>query len=191
MTLQNLLANFVFRDCRLESHPKIVATRVFVASRHSTLDLVAAVSKHQLKWDDFRVDMRGSIAGRVLETREAFVCSASSDDTPDFFKAETARSLLAAPILDGAETLGVVELMSSEKDLFGEKDIGRIQLLAALIAFVQSRQRKTSTTTEAAVRLGRALSDIRVELRLTQDELAYHGGFSRMALSQWERGRWG
>ena len=116
-----------------------------------------------------------------METREAFLCSTSPDNTPDLLKIVTIRSLLAAPILDGAETLGVVGVMSSERDWFGEKDIGRIQLLAALIAFLSSRQRKTSANAEAAVRLGRALSDILVELLLTQDELAYHGGFQDAA----------
>jgi transcriptional regulator with XRE-family HTH domain len=98
--------------------------------------------------------------------------------------------MLVAPILNGAQMLGVISLMSTEKGFFGEKDMGQVQLLAALIAFTQSRPWKTSTNTEAAAELGRALSGIRTELGLTQDELAYRGGLSRIALSQWERGRW-
>jgi len=104
--------------------------------------------------------------------------------------AGSAHSVLCVPISIGPEALGVISLMSTEEGFFSEKDIGRVQLLAALIAFIQSRPRKTSTNTEAAARLGRALSEIRCELGLTQDELAYRAGLSRIALSQWERGRW-
>jgi transcriptional regulator with XRE-family HTH domain len=99
------------------------------------------------------------------------------------------RSFLGVPILNGAEALGVISLLSPEEGFFGEEDIGRVQLLAALIAFIRSRPRKASVNTEPAARLGRALSGIRAELGLTQDELAYRGGLSRIALSQWERGR--
>jgi transcriptional regulator with XRE-family HTH domain len=68
--------------------------------------------------------------------------------------------------------------------------MGRIQLLGALIAFTYTQGRNRIANTDAANRIGRALSGLRSELGLTQDELAYRGGFSRIALSQWERGRW-
>ena len=190
MKLQKLVADFVFRDCRLESHPKIFATHVRFASGHSTLELVAEVSKHPLPFGSRRLDMKGSISGHVWDKREAFVGASSPDTTTDFLKSNSVQSLLVVPILGGSKALGVISLYATEKGFFGEKDMGRIQLLAALIAFVQSRTQKTSANTEAPARLGRALGSIRAELGLTQDELAYRGGLSRIALSQWERGRW-
>ncbi len=190
MRLQKLLADFVFRDSRLESHPKIFATNVRVVSRDSTLELVAEVSKRPVPFGSRSLDLRGSLSGRALERREAIVCSESRATVADFFRADSVHSMLAVPILNGAEVLGVISLMSTEEGFFGEKDIGRVQLLAGLIALTQSRRWKTSTNTEAAAALGRALSGIRTELGLTQDELAYRGGLSRIALSQWERGRW-
>lgn len=188
--LQKLLADFVFRDSRLESHPKILATSVCVVSRDSILELVAEVSKRPLPFGSRSLDLRGSLSGQALERREAIVCSESRDTASDFFKANSVQSMLSVPIFSGAQVLGVISLMSTEKDFFGEKDIGRVQLLAGLIAFTQSRPWKTSTNTEAAAELGRALSGIRTELGLTQAELAYRGGLNRIALSQWERGRW-
>jgi transcriptional regulator with XRE-family HTH domain len=134
--------------------------------------------------------VRGSLSGQALERREAIVCSEIVDTETDFYRANSVQSMLSVPIFNGAEVLGVISLMSTEKDFFGEKDLGRVQLLAGLVAFTQSRPRKTSTNTEAAAELGRALSAIRTELGLTQAELAYRGGLNRIALSQWERGRW-
>jgi hypothetical protein len=47
MKIQKLLADFVFRDSRLESHPKILAASVYFVSRRSTLDLAAQVYVRQ------------------------------------------------------------------------------------------------------------------------------------------------
>ena len=183
MRLEKLLADFVFRDSRLESHPKIFATNVRIVSRDSTLDLVAEVSKRPLPFGSRSLDLKGSLSGHALEKREAIICSESGDIAADFLKANSVQSMLSVPILNGEEALGVISLMSTEKDFFGENDIGRMQLLAALVAFTQSRPRKTSTNTEAAAKVGRALSGIRTELGLTQDELAHRGGLNRIALS--------
>jgi transcriptional regulator with XRE-family HTH domain len=191
MRLQKLLADFVFRDSRLESHPKIFATEVRLLSRDSTLDLVVWISKRPLTFGSRSMDLRGSVFGHALDKLEALVYSESRDTSADFLKTNSVQSMLCVPISNGAEALGVISLKCTEKDFFGEKDIGRVQLLAALIAFIQSGPRKTSTNNiEAAAKLGRALSRIRTELGLTQDELAYRGGLNRIALSQWERGRW-
>jgi len=190
MRLQKLLADFVFRDSRLESHPKVFATSVRILSGDSSLDLVAEVSKHPLPFGSRSLDKKGSLSGHVLDTREAVVYSEGPEKAQHFLKSRSVQSMLLVPILRGAEAQGVISLMSAEKDFFGEKDIGRVQLLAALIAFTQSRPRNTTASTEAASKLGRALSGIRTELGLTQDELAYRGGLNRIALSQWERGRW-
>jgi GAF domain-containing protein len=164
MELQKLLADFVFRDSRLESHPKIFATQVRVVSRNSSLDLVAEVSKRPLPFGSRSLDLRGSISGAALDKREAIIYSNSWDIAADFPQANSVQSSLFVPISNGAEALGVISLMSIEKDFFGEEDIGRVQLMASLIAFIQSRPRKTGVNTEAAARLGRALSGIRSEL---------------------------
>jgi transcriptional regulator with XRE-family HTH domain len=193
MRLQKLLADFVFRDRRLESHPKIFATHVRVVSRASTLDLVAEVSKRPLPFGSRSLDPRESLTGHAFDKREAIIVNSLSPDsgTPLLeLNSSQVKSMLLVPILGGAEALGVISLISTDEDFFGERDIGRVQLLAALIALIQSRPQKTNTNTEAAAKVGRALAGIRTELGLTQDELAYRGGFNRIALSQWERGRW-
>lgn len=190
MRLQKLLADFVFRDCRLESHPKIFAVSVSVLSRDSTVEVVAEISKSPPLFGSRVLDIRGGVSGHALDKREALIYSESRDTAAGSPKANPVKSSLTVPIMNGAEALGVLDLESTEAFFFGESDLGRIQLLAALIAFVQSRPRKTSTNTEAAVKLGQALSGIRTELGLTQDQLAYRGDLNRIALSQWERGRW-
>ena len=86
MRLQKFLADFVFRDSRLESHPKIFATLVRVVSRDSTLDLVAGVSKLPLPFRSRSLDLRGSIARHALEEREAIVYSDSRDTEAEFLK---------------------------------------------------------------------------------------------------------
>jgi transcriptional regulator with XRE-family HTH domain len=190
--LEKLLANFVFRDCRLESHPKLLSSQVYFASGQSHLELVAAVSKHPLSLGDRKLKVDGSLAGLVLQSAEAVVISDVSPidriKVPDIF--ETRRSILTVPIVHGSEVVGVLSLDSTEKQFFRPEDIGRIQLLGALIAFIHARSKNLKANTDAAARLGRALSGVRAELGLTQDELAYRGGLNRMALSQWERGRW-
>jgi transcriptional regulator with XRE-family HTH domain len=55
---------------------------------------------------------------------------------------------------------------------------------------VYDRAHKVLIGTEATARLGRALGAVREELGLTQYQLAAKGGLSRIALSQWEKGRW-
>jgi transcriptional regulator with XRE-family HTH domain len=192
MRLEKLLADFVLRDSRLDSHPRILATRVYFL-RDSRLKLLAEAPEHPLQFGIRHLDLKGSVAGDALSRREAVIFS-DIQNQADLTFAPTrtngvrkAKSILTVPILGGAEALGAVQLISTEENFFGENDIGRVQLLAALIAFVQTRSQKTSTE---AVRLGQAMTAIRAELGLTQDELAYRGDFSRIALSQWEKGRW-
>lgn len=195
MTIEKLLADFVFRDSRLESHPKVSSATIRILSPGSaTLEIAAEVPNRPLAFGNRSLNVRGSLAGTVLETRQAYIVrdvhSDSQKTVASPIKADSVQSLLTVPILNGPQAIGVISLSSTEEAFFGEKDIGTIQLLAALIAITQSRRRATSSNPEAAAKLGEALSRIRTELGLTQDELAYRGGLNRMALSQWERGRW-
>jgi transcriptional regulator with XRE-family HTH domain len=193
--LQRLLADFIFRDCRIESHPKLVASHVWFASDEATLELVASVSKLPLPFDGRKMNVNGSISGMAWRRQEAvLVPDVNPQDSrfkaADFMKPAAAQSLITVPIGDRSDRVGALSLISNEKDFFSHEDVGRAQLLGALIAFVHARARKKLANTAAAANLGRALAAVRVELGLTQDELAYLGGLNRIALSQWERGRW-
>lgn len=193
--LQKLLADFIFRDCRLESHPKLVASEVYLASDESTLELVAAVYQRPLPFEGRKLRVEGSIAGMAWRRKEAMLVpdvnpSDGKFKFADFLKREAAQSMLTVPIGDGSAFVGALSLNSTEKGFFNSEDVGRIQLLGALMAIIHARARRKVTNTEAAARLGRALSGVRAELGLTQQELAYRGGLNRIALSQWERGRW-
>jgi len=172
MRLQRLLADFVFRDSRLESHPKILATHVRVVSRDS-LDLVAEVSKHPLPFGSRSLSLSGSLSGQALDKREAIVCSdaynKSRDAAADFLGGISAQSMLAVPILNGAEAVGVISLMSTEKDFFGAKDIGRAQLPqphSRSGQFPESPHRPQPTVTgrtQTGLRFGQAGRNVRRE----------------------------
>lgn len=189
--LQKLLANFVFRDCRLESHPKVAAVKVFLAAGPSHLELAAAVSKHPIGFEDQRIEIGRSLTAHAWAKREAVVAPLHSEGgTPkaEFFK--TVKSGVFIPIGDTSETFGVLSLHATEDRFFREGDIGRLQLLCALIAFIERPGRTKAIDNQAATSLGRAMRDVRTELGLTQEEIAHRGGLNRIALSQWERGRW-
>jgi len=189
--LQKLLANFVFRDCRLESHPKLAASLVYFAAEDLHLDLVAGVSKIPIPFE--RRLPSDTLSGMVLKTREAYIVPLVAPQdfhTTAFISRGAIHSLLAVPIGHGSDVVGVLNMYSTEKAFFRSDDIGRIQLLGALIAFIHTAGRNKGLNTEAATRLGKAMSEVRAELGLTQRELAYAAGLHRTALSQWERGRW-
>jgi transcriptional regulator with XRE-family HTH domain len=192
--IQKLLADFIFRDCRLASHPKVFRSVVYFPLGDSHLDLVACVSSQPIPFEVGRLSIDGSFSGMVWSRREARVTSDLR--LPDALQKSQhstevlAQSALAVPLGDAAEAIGVLTLLSSEKGYFRREDVGRVQLLAALIAFTFSGARKDHVATEASYCLGRALATVRGELGLTQAELAYRGGLHRIALSQWERGRW-
>jgi transcriptional regulator with XRE-family HTH domain len=193
--LQKLLANFVFRDCRIESHPKVLSSHVYFGSGESHLDLVARVSKNAIPFGDHRIDADRGVTGYAWRKKQVVLMSEISQPDPlvykaDFLTGANVQSFLAVPIGDGSDVIGVLNMLSAEKGFFKPRDTGRLQLFGALIAFIHAQGQKRIANTEAANRLGRALSGVRAELGLTQDELAYRGGFSRIALSQWERGRW-
>ena len=175
--LQKLLADFIFRDCRIESHPKLVASYVFFASDEATLELVAAVSKHPLPFEARRLSAKDGIVGTAWRTGKAIVVS--DVNPPDarfqparFVERGTVKSAVSVPIWNGSSVYGTLSLNSEKKDFFQSEDIGRLQLLGALIAFAHARARKKVTNTDAAADLGRALAAVRAELGLTQDELA-------------------
>jgi transcriptional regulator with XRE-family HTH domain len=192
--LQKLLENFIFRDRRLESHPKVVATHVYFASGESYLDLVATVSKNRPEFEGFRVPIDGSLTGLAVKKKEVLVVPDIPSDerlfTFSFLEGVRPKSFVVIPIGTASNMIGALTLASTDKDFFRPEDTGRLQLLSALIAFTHLQSGRRTANTEEANRIGQALSGIRAELGLTQDELAYRGGFSRIALSQWERGRW-
>jgi transcriptional regulator with XRE-family HTH domain len=144
---------------------------------------------------DVDLNSRDSITSRVWQSNKAFLIP---DVNPHgdrfaalrFVERESVQSAIVVPIFDGSNIAGTLSVNSTEKDFFKAEDVGRLQLLGALIVFAHARGRKKPANTDAARNLGRALAAVRSEVGLTQDQLAYRGGFSRIALSQWERGRW-
>src|SRR5258708_32309602 len=100
--LQKLLENFVFRDARLESHPKIAASHVYLASDESHLDLVARVSKNRIRFEEHRIDTDRGLMGYVWRKKQGVVVAdVNPPDThfnaPELLKPSSVRSFIAAP----------------------------------------------------------------------------------------------
>jgi transcriptional regulator with XRE-family HTH domain/putative methionine-R-sulfoxide reductase with GAF domain len=190
--LQKLLANFVFRDSRLESHPKVSASSVyFLSDDRSYLELAAMISRQRLEMGEIRFPVGQSVTGRIWSRNEASIVEIPRPDS-DFVQRSKVglHSFVGVPVSIGSDVVGVLSVSSNEGDFFRSEDVGRLQLLGALIAFINAKARGESTMAEAATLIGRALAGVRTELGMTQDEVAYRGGLSRIALSQWEHGRW-
>jgi GAF domain-containing protein len=152
MRLQKLLADFVFRDSRLESHPKILATHVRVVSRDSTLNLVAEVSKSPLPFLSRSLDLEGSLSGRAWDKRAAIIHSESRDTAADFLQMNSVQSFLLVPILDGAEALGVISLMSTEKDFFGQRARPAYKIATSTMTTCPDCTKSTAVAIRAAIR---------------------------------------
>lgn len=137
--LQKLLANFVFRDSRLESHPKVLSSDVYFASGDSHLEVVARVSKDSVRFEEARIDSHHLQAAIAWKRKEAVVVPIVSVERHEV---ASVQSLLLVPIGDGSDLIGVLSLRSAEKGFFRPEDIGRLQLLGALIDFIaQGRSR--------------------------------------------------
>lgn len=185
LTTQEILEDFVFLDCRLGDHPKLLST-VFWCSG-DTLQLVAStpsVGDHP-KQNDLE-SKPGNLAAQIAKDR---LCVITSLLGSRFVTRETIQSMIGVPILSGREVLGVVSVSSRERLRFKDKHLGPIQLLAALLGYyVIHVNGGRWTSTPLSVALGQALQNVRSELVLTQQQLADRIGTSRITLSRWESG---
>ncbi len=119
--------------------------------------------------------------GRVFSEKGLAVGLESSNDS--------IRSLIACPIFVGSTPAGVLNLDSFGQVDFTERDVNRVQVLSALVAYelfhLGQRIRARSQISED---LGRVLRSARDELRFTQEDLAAMVGTNRITLSRWEGG---
>jgi len=177
---ERFINDFVFRDARIGSHPKIRAS-------------VAWIEKGALSFSDgisvFEVPLQRSLAGRAVAFRQVSdLWETELRELRDMQHFPSIRSMLCVPLLGDTDPCGVLDLFSLERAFFSDADIGRAQLLAAILVYL--RLRPKALRSHQSIALGRALKGAREELGLTQAQLAIGIGTSRIALSQWERGSW-
>src|ERR1043166_5445500 len=85
----------------------------------------------------------GGLSGLAVESGEALVSDdAETDDRMDRVACRRAgvRSMVVAPLHDGQQVIGVLEVVSGEPRAFGECDVSTLQLLAASLSGVIQRQ---------------------------------------------------
>ena len=188
--IQRMLDDYVLRDCRLADHPRIRA-RVLLVGEDRGAKVVAATGSEQ----DTRVGDLGRLPDDAVEwrviTKAAYWLSGSAHRLVTREPQTRVSSVMCIPVkcADGVD--GVVSLDSDVEGFFGSADVGRSLLLAAILAYLGSQSSHLARGwTPASGALGTALARIRCEMRLTQQRLAAAMGQSRIALSQWERGRW-
>jgi|ERR1017187_7128206 transcriptional regulator with XRE-family HTH domain len=187
--VEEFLNDFVFRDCRLGEHPKVRATACWIVRDH----LVAGESAPRtFAPPGYEIEMDNSLAGHTLRTNQATVVQdieyASAFRPPQRLAGSSLRSALAIPLTDAPRMYGTLNLFSTVPQFFSEVDVGRAQLLGAVLVYL--RFRNLTVAGPASATLGLALKRVREELGLSQSQLAERLAQSRFALSQWERGRW-
>ena len=190
-TLQKVLNDFVFMDCRLADHPQL-ACYIYRQSDDS-LYCVAAAGHLVNNVVGVSLPVSGSLTGRVLRERVRLYANDIRDDrkflAPQFVLRESFRSYLGVPILVAKETLGVISIFSRKNGHFEEKHTGRALLLAGIAAYIfEHIERRYRISSPVSAQLGFALRKIREEIGLSQETLAHRVGTSRIALSRWEGG---
>ncbi len=124
--LQKLLASFVFRDSRLESHPKVSNASVFFLSDDKAyLELVVQISRERMDLGELRLPVDRSLAGRVYGKNEASLIEISPPD-PAFtpILKPSLESMIAVPIRVGSDVVGALNLASGERDFFDPRTWG-------------------------------------------------------------------
>ena len=137
--LQKLLASFVFRDSRLESHPKVSASRIyFLSDDRSYLELAAMISRQPLEVGGIRLPVGQGVTGRIWSRNEASIVVISPPD-PDFLPLSKVgfHSFVGVPVSIGSDVSASSPLFN-ERDFFRSEDVGRLQLLGALVAFINA-----------------------------------------------------
>jgi transcriptional regulator with XRE-family HTH domain len=185
-----VLENFIFANCRLKDHPKLLA-RVWILEGGS-LVLKARTGPPLDLYFDTDSFHKDSLVTRLVGEGRFWIGQTIHESilNPDLFnRIRLAGSFMSIPILDGHSAVGVVTISCRDGDFFGMNHLGRAQLLAALIAYIVvdlavGRQQSTLISTT----LGRALAQARDELGVSQSALANKMGRSRIALSRWECG---
>lgn len=163
--VKSVVEDFVFLDHRLAMHPKV--------SVDLTVDF-----KDRVRQNLFRRD-----AGLVWEHATLPITHLLREDLVDIFE---------LPLCIRVEQpFGSIVLWISDRTLKFKENRDSGDLLAALISYVYIRSDNMAKHLwyPSLENLGRALQSVRKSLGLSQAALAQQIKQSRIALSQWERGR--
>jgi len=99
-----------------------------------------------------RVEIDSGIAGACLITGQVQLCSDTEVDprvNAEACRRLDVRSMLMAPICEGTENLGIVEVFAAEPSAFTEKDVRTLELLALRVA--QSKKASEENVRDGAI----------------------------------------
>lgn len=184
--VSELIRDFVFRDRRIADQPELRAS-VFLAEG-DLLRRVATSVDGSSRTPDLTYRVGQGLTEKVF-SQPGF---AIAPDIPAATREpgdEAIRSSVACPMVVGGRAVGVVNLDSQAKLEFASTDIPRIQVLSALVAYEMLHlQQRAKAPSQLSRELGLVLRSARVEIGVTQQDLAGLVGTSRIALSRWEAG---
>jgi len=98
-----------------------------------------------------RLDPRNGLSGSCIQTRRLQQCVDTQTDPrvdPETCRHLGVRSIVVLPLIDGDELFGIVEVLSSRPNAFGQRDLDTLQALTGRI--IESRRQNWKAT--AAVR---------------------------------------
>lgn len=113
-----------------------------------------------------RLRVQGSLSGLCAETRSAQRCTDTESDprvNREACRKIRARSLLAVPLLFGAEVLGVLKVTSEQLDAFGPMEQLALEFAASLIGAALGRQQQLDAVRAEHDRLSSELDRVRAE----------------------------
>ena len=90
-----------------------------------------------------RIETRSGLSGACLQTGEIQRCSDAETDprvNTEVSRRLGVKSILVLPLTDGEEPFGILEVFSSRRNAFGDRDINTLQVLARRI--VDSKRRE-------------------------------------------------
>jgi hypothetical protein len=95
------------------------------------------------------LDARNGLSGSCLQTRRLQQCNDTHTDPrvdPEACRHFGIRSIVVLPLMDGDELFGIVEILSSRTNAFGQHDLETLQALADRIVERRRQNRATTAT---------------------------------------------
>ena len=138
----------------------------------------AAATGNTAQFVGLRLKISGSLSGLCIQRRQILRCDDTSNDPRVDLAACRkigAASMLVAPLYNNGAAIGVLKILSSVPDAFGQRDVQTLELMAGLLgaaiaqqAHMQSSERLLAERTEALATL-----QAEVENRLRSERQLY------------------
>ena len=172
--IRKLLDDFVFLDCRLGNHPKVKAFLRRLEGEY--LVCVATSSGMDIGISESPIEISQGTPGLVYREKDAFALrrTSSSEWVDSYVPVEPMiKSELVLPLLGPMGPTGILGFESVETNVFKQEHMGRAQILAALVQYVENLSSpREGRKGHLAKQIGLALRRVRDEIGLTQSQVA-------------------